>query len=116
LPLRCASCGATHTVTFSVSAVLPNLWSGAGGKSRVRGAGSVAQRRAPALDVFGASELRELLLRDRSLLRIVAKAASEATIRAMGTRCKLFAPLPGVMATVHTYGQIWAGTSMCMFW
>jgi hypothetical protein len=39
------------------------------------------------------------------LLRIVAKAASEATIRAMGTRCKLFAPLPGVMATVHTYGR-----------
>jgi hypothetical protein len=46
-----------------------------------------------------------LLFADRSLLAIVAKAAAMATIHAMGTRCKAYAPLPGVMATVHTYGR-----------
>jgi hypothetical protein len=51
------------------------------------------------------AELRSLLFMDRSLLRIVAQAASMATIHAMGTRCKAYAPLPGVMATVHTYGR-----------
>jgi hypothetical protein len=51
------------------------------------------------------SELRSLLFADRSLLVTVAKAAAQATIEAMGTRCKAHAPLPGVMATVHTYGR-----------
>jgi hypothetical protein len=36
---------------------------------------------------------------------VVAEAAARATIAAMGTRCKAHAPLPGVMATIHTYGR-----------
>jgi hypothetical protein len=50
-------------------------------------------------------ELRVLLFENRKLLSVVAKAAAQATLHAVGTRCRANAPLPGVMATVHTFGR-----------
>ena len=35
----------------------------------------------------------------------MARAAAQATLKAVGTRCRRHPPLPGVMATVHTFGR-----------
>jgi hypothetical protein len=45
------------------------------------------------------------LYEHRDLLAVVAKAAALTTIRAIGSRCGKSPPMPGVMATVHTYGR-----------
>jgi putative transposase len=39
------------------------------------------------------------------LLGVVARAAAQATLSAVGTRCRKHPPVPGVMATLHTYGR-----------
>lgn len=51
------------------------------------------------------AQLRPLLFANRALLSVVAKAAAKTTLWAVGTRCRAHPPLPGVMATVHTYGR-----------
>ena len=51
------------------------------------------------------AELRPLLFARRDLLGVVAHAAPLATIEAIGTRCRKYPPMPGTMATVHTFGR-----------
>ena len=102
----CDACGSKHAVRFSCkSRFCPRC-----GKARAAEAAALAQSRLlnvehQHLTYSVPAGLRALLLADRSLLAVVAKAAAKATIEAMGTRCKAHAPLPGVMATVHTYGR-----------
>ena len=43
--------------------------------------------------------------RTGQLLGVVAHAAAQATVTAVGTRCRKHPPLPGVMATLHTFGR-----------
>jgi predicted nucleic-acid-binding Zn-ribbon protein len=103
---RCMSCAASHTVFLRCnSRFCPRC-----GLAQAAKAAADAQSRLLNVEhqhmTFSVpSELRRLLFLDRSLLRTVAKAASMTTIHAMGTRCRAHAPLPGVMATVHTYGR-----------
>lgn len=103
---RCSDCQATHTVCFTCKSWLCPVC------GRARAAEAAEKAKARLLNVehqhltFSVpSELRPFLFADRSLLPVVAKAAAQATIHAMGTRCKAHAPLPGVMATVHTFGR-----------
>jgi len=103
---RCASCSATHTLFLRCN----SRFCPACGLTQAAKAAAQAQARLLNVEhqhlTFSVpSELRVLLFADRSLLRLVAKAASMATIHAMGTRCRANAPLPGVMATVHTFGR-----------
>ena len=102
----CELCGEKHAVCFTCkSRFCPTC-----GKVRAAEAATNAQSRLLNVEhqhlTFSVpSELRALLFANRHLLSVVAKAAASATIEAMGTRCKAFPPLPGVMATVHTYGR-----------
>lgn len=38
-------------------------------------------------------------------MAVVARAAALTTIHGIGTRCRAYPPVPGVMATIHTYGR-----------
>ena len=103
---RCATCSATHTLYFRCKSRFCPIC----GIAQAAKAASEAQSRLLNVEhqhlTFSVpSELRPFLFADRSLLRTVAKAAATTTIHAMGTRCRAHAPLPGVMATVHTYGR-----------
>jgi len=103
---RCQQCGAAHTVCFTCkSRFCPTC-------GRARAAEAAANARCRLLSVghrhltFSVpSELRPLLFRQRELLGVVARAAAQATLTAVGTRCRKHPPLPGVMATLHTYGR-----------
>jgi hypothetical protein len=103
---RCADCGASHTVCFTCkSRLCPTC-------GRVRSAEAASNACSRLLNVnhrhltFSVpSELRGLLYVHRELLGVVAKAAAQATLHAVGTRCRAHAPIPGVMATVHTFGR-----------
>jgi hypothetical protein len=80
------------------------------GRARARDAAEKAKSRLLSvrhrhLTFSVPAELRPLLFRNRSLLATVARAAALATLQAVGTRCRAHPPLPGVMATVHTYGR-----------
>lgn len=103
---RCADCGAAHKVHFSCkSRFCPSC-----GRARAQEAGAQAQGRLlnvahRHLTFSVPAELRALLYERRELLATVAKAAALTTIHAMGTRCRKHPPLPGIMATVHTYGR-----------
>lgn len=103
---RCPDCGALRIVAFSCkSRFCPDC-----GKVRAAEAAANAQGRLLNVEhrhlTFSVpSELRGLLFENRKLLSVVAKAAAQATINAVGTRCKANAPLPGVMATIHTFGR-----------
>jgi len=102
----CAQCGAKHAVFFTCkSRFCPTC-------GKVRAAEAAANAKSRLLNVehqhltFSVpSEIRTLLFDDRRLLSVVAKAAAKATLEAMGTRCRAHPPLPGIMATVHTYGR-----------
>jgi hypothetical protein len=103
---RCASCGATHTVYLRCKCrFCPTCGLGQAAKAATDAQSRLLNVEHQHLTFSVPSELRPILFRDRSLLRVVAKAAAAATIHAMGTRCRAHAPLPGVMATVHTYGR-----------
>jgi predicted RNA-binding Zn-ribbon protein involved in translation (DUF1610 family) len=103
---RCASCGLTHTMYLRCnSRFCPTCGLAQAAKAAAEAQSRLLNVEHQHLTFSVPSELRPLLFADRSLLRIVAKAASAATIHAMGTRCRAHAPLPGVMATVHTYGR-----------
>jgi hypothetical protein len=103
---RCLDCEAFHTVCFTCkSRFCPTC-------GRARAAEAAANAQARLLNVrhrhltFSVpSELRPLLFQNRRLLTVVARAAAQATLQAVGTRCKKHPPLPGIMATVHTYGR-----------
>ncbi len=103
---RCLDCEAFHTVCFTCkSRFCPSC-------GRARAAEAAAHAQARLLNVrhrhltFSVpSELRLLLFQNRRLLAVVARAAAQATLTAVGTRCKKHPPLPGIMATVHTYGR-----------
>jgi hypothetical protein len=103
---RCLACEAFHTVCFTCKSRLCP----ACGKARAARAAANAQSRLfnvrhRHLTFSVPAELRPLLFQKRALLQTVARAAAEATLRAIGTRCRQHPPLPGVMATVHTFGR-----------
>src|SRR5712691_2475196 len=99
---RCLACELFHTVCFTgKSRFCPTC-----GKARAAQAATNAQSRLlnvrhRHLPFSVLAELRPLLFQDRSLLA----AAAQATLQAVGTRCRHHPPLPGVMATVHTFGR-----------
>jgi len=103
---RCQDCGKTLTVCFSCKSRFCPVC------GRARAAQAAQNARSRLLNVRHRHltftvppELRGLLFWNRSLLGVVAKAAAQTTIAAVGTRCRAHPPLPGVMATVHTYGR-----------
>lgn len=103
---KCADCGTTHKVHFSCK----SRFCSACGIARAQEAAANAQGRLlnvahRHLTFSVPAELRALLYERRELLSVVARAAALTTIHAMGTRCRKHPPLPGVMATVHTYGR-----------
>jgi hypothetical protein len=103
---RCLACEAFHTVCFTCK----SRFCPACGKARAAQAATNAQGRLLNVNhrhlTFSVpAELRPLLFRDRSLLAVVARAAAQATLKAVGTRGRRHPPRPGVMATVHTYGR-----------
>jgi predicted nucleic-acid-binding Zn-ribbon protein len=103
---RCNSCLATHTVYFRCkSRFCPSCGASQSAKAAAEAQSRLLNVEHQHLTYSVPAELRPFLFADRSLLRTVAKAAAMATIHAMGTRCKAYAPLPGVMATIHTYGR-----------
>jgi hypothetical protein len=103
---RCLACEAFHTVCFTCkSRFCPTC-----GKARAAQAATNAQSRLlnvrhRHLTFSVPAELRPLLFHDRGLLHCVARAAAQATLKAIGTRCRQHPPLPGVMATIHTFGR-----------
>jgi hypothetical protein len=103
---RCLDCEAFHTVCFTCkSRFCPRC-----GRARAAEAAATAQARLlnvrhRHLTFSVPSELRPLLFQNRRLLAVVARAAAQATLTAVGTRCRIHPPLPGIMATVHTYGR-----------
>jgi hypothetical protein len=103
---RCLACEAFHTVCFTCkSRFCPTC-----GKARAAQAATNAQARLlnvrhRHLTFSVPAALRPLLFHDRALLQVVARAAAQATLKAVGTRCRGHPPLPGVMATVHTFGR-----------
>jgi len=103
---RCLACEAFHTVCFSCkSRCCPTC-----GKARAAQAATNAQARLlnvrhRHLTFSVPAELRPLLFQDRALLHTVAHAAAQATVKAIGTRCRQHPPLPGVMATIHPFGR-----------
>jgi hypothetical protein len=102
----CEDCGGKHVLHFTCkSRLCPSC-----GLARAAEAAALASSRMLNVEhqhlTFSVpAELRPLLFANRSLLAVVAKAAAKATLCAMGTRCKAYPPLPGIMATVHTYGR-----------
>lgn len=103
---RCVSCGSAQTICFTCkSRFCPTC-----GRARAQEAAAQAQSRLlnvthRHLTFSVPQELRALLYARRDLLSVVARAAALATIEAIGTRCRKYPPVPGVMATVHTYGR-----------
>jgi hypothetical protein len=103
---RCLACEAFHTVCFTCK----SRFCPACGKARAAQAATQAPARLlnvrhRHLTFSVPAELRPLLFQQRSLLPAVARAAAAATLKAVGSRCRASPPLPGVMATVHTYGR-----------
>lgn len=103
---RCVDCGAFHTVCFSCKSRLCSRC----GRARAAEAAANAQGRLlnvqhRHLTFSVPRELRPLLFRNRKLLSVVARAAAQATLKAVGTRCRKHPPLPGIMTTLHTYGR-----------
>src|SRR5712691_6480972 len=99
---RCLACEAFHTVCFTCkSRFCPTC-----GKARAAQAATNAQSRLlnvrhRHLPFSVLAELLTKLFQHRTLLA----AAAQATLQAVGTRCRHHPPLPGVMATVHTFGR-----------
>jgi hypothetical protein len=80
---RYADCDAAHTVCFTC-------------KSRL---GPACHKHRPL------KRLRRLLYGQRELLGVVAKAATQATPPAVGTRCRAQARVPGVMTMVYIFDR-----------
>jgi putative transposase/transposase-like zinc-binding protein len=103
---RCLACEAFHTVCFSCkSRCCPTCGKVRAAQAATNAQGRLLNVRHRHLTFAVPAELRPLLFHDRSLLHVVAHAAAQATLKAVGTRCRCHPPLPGVMATVHTFGR-----------
>jgi hypothetical protein len=103
---RCLACEAFHTVCFTCKSRFCSTC----GKARAAQAATNAQSRLlnvrhRHLTFSVPAELRPLLFHERALLNAVARAAAQATLKAVGSRCRRHPPLPGLMATVHTFGR-----------
>lgn len=103
---RCDDCGTAYRVCFSCkSRFCPTC-----GIARAQEAAANAQDRLlnvmhRHLTFSVPAERRPILFADRKLLNLVAKAAVQTTLEAVDTRCRKHSLVPGVMATVHTYGR-----------
>jgi hypothetical protein len=103
---RCLECEAFHTVCFTCkSRFCPSCGRARAAKAAAKAPARLLNVRHRHLTFSVPSELRPLLFRNRRLLSVVAKAAAQATLAAVGTRCRNHPPLPGIMATVHTSGR-----------
>ncbi len=103
---RCLACEAFHTVCFSCkSRCCPTCGKARAAQAATNAQGRLLNVRHRHLTFAVPAELRPLLFQDRSLLNVVAHAAAQTTLKAVGTRCRQHPPLPGVMATVHTFGR-----------
>jgi len=102
----CVECGSVHSVCFTCkSRFCPRC-----GRARASEAAARAQSRLLNVNhrhlTFSVpSELRPLLFHRRELLGAVARAAALATLEAVGTRCRRYAPVPGIMTCTHTFGR-----------
>jgi len=102
----CQACGAIHTVCFTCkSRFCPACGQARAAQAALQAQSRLLNVRHRHLTFSAPAELRPLLFADRSLLSLVAQAAAQATLTAVGTRCRKHPPVPGVMATVHTYGR-----------
>jgi len=103
---RCPECGNIRIIAFKCkSRLCPDCGRARAAEAAANAQGRLLNVRHRHLTFTVPSELRPLMRENRSLLSIVAKAAACATIKAIGSRCRAHAPLPGVMATVHTFGR-----------
>jgi Putative transposase/Transposase zinc-binding domain len=103
---RCLDCEAFHTVCFSCkSRFCPRCGHARAAQAAANAQARLLNVRHRHLTFSVPSELRPLLFQNRRLLSVVAQAAAQATLKAVGTRCRKYPPLPGIMATVHTYGR-----------
>ena len=103
---RCPDCGALRIVAFKCkSRFCPDCGRSRAAEAAANASGRLLNVGHRHLNFSVPCELRPLLYKNRKLLSVVAKAAAQATLHAVGTRCKAHAPLPGVMATVHTFGR-----------
>ena len=103
---RCSDCDARHTICFTCkSRFCPTCGTARAAEAAVQAQGRLLNVRHRHLTFSVPAELRPLLYWDRSLLSVVAMAAAQATLHAVGTRCKKCPPVPGIMATVHTFGR-----------
>src|SRR5260370_10598496 len=103
---RCLACEAFHTVCFSCkSRCCPTCGKARAAQAATHAQGRLLNVRHRHLTFTVPTELRPLLFHDRCLLNTVARAAAQATLKAVATRCPRYPPLPGVMATVHTFGR-----------
>jgi len=104
--LRCPDCGAVRIVVFKCkSRFCPDCGKARAAEAAANACGRLLNVGHRHLTFSVPCELRPLLFENRKLLSVVAKAAAQATLHAVGTRCRANAPLPGVMATVHTFGR-----------
>src|SRR5712691_11147068 len=103
---RCLACEAFHTVCFSCkSRCCPTCGKARAAQAATHAQGRLLNVRHRPLTFSVPAELRPLLFQDRTLLHPVAHAAAQATVKAIGTRCRQHPPLPGVMATIHPFGR-----------
>lgn len=103
---RCQYCGEMIRVAFACkSRCCPSCGISRAAEAAERARSRLLNVQHRHLTFSVPAELRPLLFARRELLSLVAKAAVQATIQAVGTRCRAFPPLPGVMATIHTYGR-----------
>jgi len=103
---RCLDCGLARIVAFSCkSRFCPECGKARASEAATNACGRLLNVGHRHLTFSVPRELRPLLFENRKLLSVVAKAAAQATLHAVGTRCRAHAPLPGVMATVHTFGR-----------
>jgi hypothetical protein len=103
---RCSGCERFHTVCFTCkSRFCPRCGRARAAEAAAQAQGRLLNVRHRHLTFSVPSELRPLLFQDRKLLALVAKAAAQATLTAVGTRCRKHPPVPGLMTTVHTYGR-----------
>lgn len=103
---RCQDCGQSHTLCFSCkSRFCPVCGRARAAQAAQNASGRLLNVRHRHLTFCVPAELRALLFWNRSLLSVVAHAAAHATLEAVRTRCRAHPPLPGVMATVHTFGS-----------
>jgi Putative transposase/Transposase zinc-binding domain len=103
---HCLACEAFHTVCFTCKGrFCPTCGRARAAQAATNAQGRLLNVRHRHLTFSVPAELRPLLFQERSLLATVARAAAQATLTAVGPRCRHHPPLPGVMATVHTFGR-----------